>query len=118
MVRATSGATGPYCVASSSLPSPAQTGPPSPKSRRSELHPATPWYQSGGVNTLSKCSRRRPGSARGFGGRYWRVKETAATGSDHDGAPTSGERLGRISVDWWATIVAGVLVLLAVAGLL
>lgn len=31
---------------------------------------------------------------------------------------TSGERLGGIGVDWWATIVAGVVVLLAVAGLL
>jgi hypothetical protein len=45
------------------------------------------------------------------------------TVSDHDdevanSAPTRGERLGRISVDWWATIVAGVVVLLAVAGLL
>ena len=26
--------------------------------------------------------------------------------------------MGRIGVDWWATIVAGVIVLLAVAGLL
>jgi hypothetical protein len=33
-------------------------------------------------------------------------------------APTRGERLGRISLDWWATIVAGIVVLLAVAGLL
>ena len=45
------------------------------------------------------------------------------TATDHDGeaangAPTTGERLGRIGVDWWATIVAGVVVLLAVAGLL
>jgi hypothetical protein len=45
------------------------------------------------------------------------------TASDHDGeaangAPTKGERLGRISLDWWATIVAGIVVLLAVAGLL
>jgi hypothetical protein len=45
------------------------------------------------------------------------------TASDHDGAavngaPRKGERLGRISVDWWATIVAGVVVLSAVAGLL
>lgn len=28
------------------------------------------------------------------------------------------ERVGHIGVDWWATIVAGVIVLLAVAGLL
>jgi hypothetical protein len=34
------------------------------------------------------------------------------------GAPTWVERLGRIGVDWWATIVAGLVVLLAVAGLL
>jgi hypothetical protein len=34
------------------------------------------------------------------------------------GANGWGERLGRIGVDWWATIVAGVVVLLAVAGLL
>lgn len=31
---------------------------------------------------------------------------------------TGSERLARIGVDWWATIVAGVVVLLAVAGLL
>lgn len=51
------------------------------------------------------------------------VDEIAVTATDHDGeatndAPTTGERLGRIGVDWWATIVAGVVVLLAVAGLL
>jgi len=40
------------------------------------------------------------------------------TASDEDGAPTRSEHLGRISLDWWATIVAGVVVLLAVAGLL
>ena len=45
------------------------------------------------------------------------------TASDHggeavNGASTRGEYLGRISLDWWATIVAGVVVLLAVAGLL
>ena len=45
------------------------------------------------------------------------------TASEHGGeatqdAPTWGDRLGRIGVDWWATIVAGVVVLLAVAGLL
>ena len=45
------------------------------------------------------------------------------TATDHDGeaangAPTTGELFGRIGVDWWATIVAGVVVLLAVAGLL
>ncbi|MGA8125854.1 MAG: hypothetical protein WB967_16855 [Mycobacterium sp.] len=39
-------------------------------------------------------------------------------GEPTNGAPTTGERLGRIGVDWWATIVAGVVVLLAVAGLL
>ena len=33
-------------------------------------------------------------------------------------SPTRAERLGRVGVDWWATIVAGVIVLLAVAGLL
>jgi hypothetical protein len=54
----------------------------------------------------------------GFGGRYWWDKETAVTASDDDGAPTRGERLGRIGVDWSATIAAGVVVLLAVAGLL
>jgi hypothetical protein len=32
--------------------------------------------------------------------------------------PTWAERLGGIGLDWWATIVAGVVVLLAVAGLL
>ena len=40
------------------------------------------------------------------------------TASDDDDAPARGERLGRIGVDWWATIVAGIVVLLAVAGLL
>jgi hypothetical protein len=33
-------------------------------------------------------------------------------------APSWAQALGRIGVDWWATIVAGVIVLLAVAGLL
>lgn len=42
---------------------------------------------------------------------------------DDGGEPTNGglttsERLARIGVDWWATIVAGIVVLLAVAGLL
>jgi hypothetical protein len=52
------------------------------------------------------------------------VKEIAVTEEDRadhtaaQGAPNWGERLGRIGVDWWATIVAGVVVLLAVAGLL
>jgi hypothetical protein len=50
-------------------------------------------------------------------------KEVAVTVSDHAGeasrdTPIWRERLGRIGVDWLATIVAGVLVLLAVAGLL
>ena len=45
------------------------------------------------------------------------------TANDHggeaaDGAPSWAQRLARIGVDWWATIVAGVVVLLAVAGLL
>ena len=45
------------------------------------------------------------------------------TASDDGGevindAPTRSEHLGRISLDWWATIVAGIVVLLAVAGLL
>jgi hypothetical protein len=31
---------------------------------------------------------------------------------------TNSGYLGRLSLDWWATIVAGVVVLLAVAGLL
>jgi hypothetical protein len=30
----------------------------------------------------------------------------------------NNQGLGRIGVDWWATIVAGIIVLLAVAGLL
>jgi hypothetical protein len=52
------------------------------------------------------------------------VKEIAVTEEDRadhtaaQGAPNWGERLGGIGVDWWATIVAGVVVLLAVAGLL
>ena len=45
------------------------------------------------------------------------------TAGDHDGGDakrglTSGERLAGLGVDWWATIVAGVVVLLAVTGLL
>jgi hypothetical protein len=40
------------------------------------------------------------------------------TASDDDGAPATGERLGRIGVDWWATIVAGLVVLAALVGLL
>jgi hypothetical protein len=42
------------------------------------------------------------------------------TASDDDHAPDDApnERLARIGVDWWATIVAGIVVLLAVAGLL
>jgi hypothetical protein len=51
------------------------------------------------------------------------VKEIAVTTSDHSGEPTKdslmiSERLGRIGIDWWATIVAGIVVLFAVAGLL
>ena len=50
-------------------------------------------------------------------------KENAVTTSDQggvgaQGSPTWAERLGRVGVDWWATIVAGLVVLLAVAGLL
>jgi hypothetical protein len=45
-----------------------------------------------------------------------------ATGN-HGGEPanrglTVRERLAGVSLDWWATIVAGIVVLLAVAGLL
>lgn len=36
---------------------------------------------------------------------------------DDDGSTRHGHRR-RLSLDWWATIVAGVVVLLAVAGLL
>jgi hypothetical protein len=51
------------------------------------------------------------------------VEEIAVTTNDHSGEPSNGgltasERLAGIGVDWWATIVAGVVVLLAVAGLL
>jgi hypothetical protein len=51
------------------------------------------------------------------------AKEIAVTADDHGGEPTNGEltrreRLGRIGVDWWATITAGIVVLFAVAGLL
>jgi hypothetical protein len=51
------------------------------------------------------------------------AKEIAVTADDHGGEPTNDEltrreRLGRIGVDWWATIVAGIVVLFAVAGLL
>ena len=45
------------------------------------------------------------------------------TAGDDGGEPTNGgltrsERLAGIGVDWWATIVVGLVVLLAVAGLL
>ena len=45
------------------------------------------------------------------------------TADDHGGQPTNGEltgreRVARIGVDWWATVVAGIVVLFAVAGLL
>jgi hypothetical protein len=51
------------------------------------------------------------------------VEEIAVTAGDDGGEPTNGgltrsEHPRRISLDWWATIVAGVVVLLAVAGLL
>jgi hypothetical protein len=51
------------------------------------------------------------------------VEEIAVTAGDDGGEPTNSgltrtERLAAIGVDWWATIVAGVVVLLAVAGLL
>ena len=42
-------------------------------------------------------------------------KENVVT--DDKAGPSNG-RLAQISLDWWATIVAGVVVLLAVAGLL
>jgi uncharacterized RDD family membrane protein YckC len=35
-----------------------------------------------------------------------------------ESSPTWADRLGRIGVDWWATIVAGIIVVLAVAGVL
>lgn len=46
------------------------------------------------------------------------TEEDRADHTAAQGAPNWGERLGRIGVDWWATIVAGVVVLLAVADLL
>ncbi len=39
-------------------------------------------------------------------------------GEVDNGRLTASERLARVSVDWWATIVAGIVVLFAVAGLL
>lgn len=39
-------------------------------------------------------------------------------GESTNGGLTLSERLPGIDVDWWATIVAGIVVLLAVAGLL
>jgi hypothetical protein len=50
-------------------------------------------------------------------------KEITVSASDHGGEATQNkpawaDGLGRIGIDWWATIVAGILVLLAVAGLL
>lgn len=44
---------------------------------------------------------------------------TASDGGETtNGELTVSERLARVGVDWWATIVAGFVVLLAVAGLL
>jgi hypothetical protein len=67
---------------------------------------------------LPDASSRRQHSPTSISG-----KETAVTVKDRGGestaaAPTWAERLGRLGLDWWATIVAGVVVLLAVAGLL
>jgi hypothetical protein len=74
-------------------------------------------YRSGRANLLS-IRVPRVSICKSVG-----VKEIAVTASDHSGKATQdsqtwGGRLGRIGVDWWATIVAGILVLLAVAGLL
>jgi hypothetical protein len=51
------------------------------------------------------------------------AKEIAVSADDHGDKITNerltpSEHLGRIGLDWWATIVAGAVVLLAVAGLL
>ncbi len=51
------------------------------------------------------------------------VKEIAVSTADPDGVhdddySTRDENRRRLSLDWWATIVAGVVVLLAVVGLL
>jgi hypothetical protein len=51
------------------------------------------------------------------------AKEIAVSANDHGDEITNerltkSDHLGRISLDWWATIVAGIVVLLAVAGLL
>jgi hypothetical protein len=39
-------------------------------------------------------------------------------GEPANGGLTISERLAGVGLDWWATIVAGIVVLLAVAGLL
>jgi hypothetical protein len=62
---------------------------------RRRLKDADHGYQSAGVNSLFE----------GVGRRQHLTMSVS-------------ERLGRIGVDWWATIVAGIVVLLAVAGLL
>jgi hypothetical protein len=43
-----------------------------------------------------------------------KIQHSAVTADDEN----STGRAGRLGLDWWATIVAGVVVLLAVAGLL
>jgi hypothetical protein len=61
---------------------------------------------------------KRSASAKSVG-----VETIAVAAGDEGGESTNGgltisELLAGIGVDWWATIVAGIVVLLAVAGLL
>jgi hypothetical protein len=67
---------------------------------------------------LSDARPRRQHSTRSISGKEIAVTVNDQGRDDAAAAPTWAERLGRIGADWWATIVAGVVVLLAVAGLL
>jgi hypothetical protein len=67
---------------------------------------------------LSDARSRRQHSPTGISGKEIAVTVNHQGRDDAAVSPGWAERLGRIGVDWWATIVAGVAVLLAVAGLL
>jgi hypothetical protein len=50
--------------------------------------------------------------------RFWSVTdEQPGAAAPADGQPTTS-RIARIGVDWWATIIAGAIALLAVANVL
>ncbi len=69
-------------------------------------HPASTQYE--------RMSCELGGAAR----RFWSVTdEQPGAAAPADGPPTTS-LIARIGVDWWATIIAGVIALLAVANVL